>query len=400
MPIDSVLDTLYNMSAKCAQKQRVVVRNTFLEREEDYIPVAESLKRAKSEPDPTVIAAIAAMRKFKECGYDVDNDVHAPPQEPNHDGGDDDDVEIAAPHQEHHNDDDNEVVPPPQEPCNDDEIFVPPLERCSTQEFHTYEDCESWMWGQQPHDYITAGHAQPLLVYTPEGPQMVVPVPVIPWTMVEVVNQPSGASLAQDDTLQARGTHSTASSAPILQPVPQPQTLKRTVSKSSGCERIIWHVDAKKLKSKDRHAVSPEFELYCGGFPCRFKVMICPTASHEKKGGNSFIQAKGKGFVLLKCEADFLELGHDIARMATLKYRIVVAAEKCSCGNTFKDAAPCCPCGKDRAKDVRAPITCNFAEQTVSSQAKGDEFDFQQFVDPDCMTFAVWLEVVPPQLLA
>merc|ERR1719191_333026 len=75
---------------------------------------------------------------------------------------------------------------------------------------------------------------------------------------------------------------------------PAPQTLTRAFSVGSGAFRINWTVSATKLRSADKNAVSPPFELSFGGpySSTKFKLMLFPKVSSEGKGGSSFRKSK------------------------------------------------------------------------------------------------------------
>jgi len=61
---------------------------------------------------------------------------------------------------------------------------------------------------------------------------------------------------------------------------PRAQVLQRAFSTASQLERIRWTVDARKLKSTDREAVSPSFEVSCGGL-VQFRMVLRPKASSD-----------------------------------------------------------------------------------------------------------------------
>merc|ERR550532_3353364 len=62
------------------------------------------------------------------------------------------------------------------------------------------------------------------------------------------------------------------------------QALQKAFSVASSIHRIRWTVDARKLKSKDREAVSPTFHLSCGS-PMEFKLVIRPKKIEDARGG-------------------------------------------------------------------------------------------------------------------
>jgi len=74
--------------------------------------------------------------------------------------------------------------------------------------------------------------------------------------------------------------------------------LQRNVSVMSKCERVHWTVTEKQIKSSDKVAVSPSFNVQ----GANFRIMLKPVVQHDHKGGMSFRAAKGRASVQLKCE--------------------------------------------------------------------------------------------------
>lgn len=159
------------------------------------------------------------------------------------------------------------------------------------------------------------------------------------------------------------------------EPPPQPQTLVHSEDASSGVRYVIWTVDAKKLRGSDKVAVSPPFEVE--GSPGQFKMMLCPKAVSDRKGGASFRKAKGKGFVQIKCEA---ELGINIDNKLSLNVSV---------GNGRPDAYWQSP--------LKDPVQHNFEDCGVCClpACPEDEWNFLRAVDEPSGTFAVRLETWP-----
>lgn len=163
---------------------------------------------------------------------------------------------------------------------------------------------------------------------------------------------------------------------PASLPSPKPQApdqpvLQRAFSVASAIFRVNWTVAARKLKSKDQFAVSPTFELSFKT-SCEFKLVIHPTKTSDQKGGKSFLAAKGKGRVELKCETQL-----DSAAEAIMTYRISVGAG-------------------DKRLPPRGPVKHNFAETSVSGlAAEEEEWDFSAVLEDGAQTFVVCLEVLP-----
>jgi len=155
---------------------------------------------------------------------------------------------------------------------------------------------------------------------------------------------------------------------------PAPNALQRSYS-TSGVHRIYWMVDAKKLKSNDRVAVSPPFDISIGGDQVPFKLLVHPTVVSDGRGGSSFKKSKGHGKVELKCEAMFAADAN-----ATATYRISIGS-----GNAHEP---------DKWQSPRGPVRHDFAANGVSAlPASDDTWDFASSVDENLMVFVVVLEL-------
>lgn len=183
-----------------------------------------------------------------------------------------------------------------------------------------------------------------------------------------------GAGDGKDASQAASGSAPAAPIEPVKSPTaagPQPQTLMRAFSISSGYYRVHWTVDARKLKGNDKQAVSPPFELSFGRENVIFKMMIYPKVMNDSKGGASFKKAKGRGYVQLKCEAEIAE------GVAKIKFRIGVGEGA-------------------NAQGPRGPQLHNFSQSAVCGLSKDqEEWNFEEVVDKDSQTFRVTLEIVP-----
>lgn len=150
---------------------------------------------------------------------------------------------------------------------------------------------------------------------------------------------------------------------------PPPSALTRSFSINSGAFRVNWTVSALKLKSADKNAVSPPFELSFGSEKyknTKFKLMLFPKVNSEGRGGSSFKKSKGKGFIQLKCEADLHE-----EVCGTLRFRLFVSNQ-----------AP------------RGPVTHDFSDSAVKGLPKDLEvWDLDKAVTNGC--FTVGAEIFP-----
>merc|ERR1711988_963068 len=128
---------------------------------------------------------------------------------------------------------------------------------------------------------------------------------------------------------------------------------------------VSWQVDAKKLESQDKQAVSPQFIIDLPELgPQPFKIALYPKIVNDGKRGASFKKAKGKGRVLLKCEA---QLPRDSPELG---FRIGIGRG-------------------DKLQVPRGPVAHNFSEQSMCGLQKADEeWDFNAAVD-ESGTFVV-----------
>lgn len=121
---------------------------------------------------------------------------------------------------------------------------------------------------------------------------------------------------------------------------------------------IYWQVDARKLESQDKQAVSPQFIVDLAHLgPLPFKIALHAKVSSDGKRGSGFKKAKGRGKVVLKCEAELSASTPEIC------FRIGIGRG-------------------EMIQRPRGPVAHNFYEQSVGGLAKEDEeWDFTMVVD-------------------
>jgi len=152
---------------------------------------------------------------------------------------------------------------------------------------------------------------------------------------------------------------------------PRDKVMERVFSMATQRERIRWTVDARKLKSSDREAVSPNFEVSCGEL-LSFKMVLKPKAMDSAKGGACFKKSRNKGSVELRCVT---ELDSPILK-PFLTFRMQITSDR-------------------RSEPFRGPVYHNFAERSMCGLPDGqDEWDFGKVVDRTTNTFAIVLEVL------
>eukprot|EP00913_Durusdinium_trenchii_P010279 g9640.t1 len=84
------------------------------------------------------------------------------------------------------------------------------------------------------------------------------------------------------------------------------QVLQRTFSLATNIYRIRW-----TLKSTDKEAVSPQFEISFSGGNVPFKMIMRPRAVAQERGGASFKRSRGRGNLQLRCMARLWLRGMD-----------------------------------------------------------------------------------------
>jgi len=159
----------------------------------------------------------------------------------------------------------------------------------------------------------------------------------------------------------------------VLPAPPRAPVLERTFSVPSSLDRIRWTVDARKLKSTDREAVSPMFELSFSKI-VNFKILIRPKVVSSVRGGACFKKAKGKGSVELRCLDEVTAAMNPI-----VTFRISVGS------------------GTDPARQEppRGPVRHDFTKKAICGLPAGqEEWDFSKAVDEATQTFVVCLEVL------
>jgi len=163
----------------------------------------------------------------------------------------------------------------------------------------------------------------------------------------------------------------TVMTTPGSETKPRDKVMERVFSMATQRERIRWTVDARKLKSSDREAVSPNFEVSCGGL-LSFKMVLKPKAMDSAKGGACFKKSRNKGSVELRCVT---ELDSPILK-PFLTFRMQITSDR-------------------RSEPFRGPVYHNFAERSMCGLPDGqDEWDFGKVVDRTTNTFAIVLEVL------
>jgi len=159
----------------------------------------------------------------------------------------------------------------------------------------------------------------------------------------------------------------------------QPQTMSHWRSRITGAARIVWTVDANKLRTNDRLTVSPLFKLsdgHANAPPLPFKMIISPEVASD--GKSSFRKAHGKAIIQLKCEAPRTDL-----ESYPISFYLSIGT------------------GRDEPHQQlqpRGPVTCNFAESGICGLPKDSEvWDMLGVVEEKSRTFIVCLEVLSPQ---
>jgi len=277
-------------------------------------------------------------------------------------------------HEENYDDDEGDdecMPPPPPAPAE--------LERLKTDYRVFDEPSEHWQWNggalsadasagvtmipMAPMVPMVAGYAAPVAMHMQPIPAMANPVDPMPHSMPAHVT-PMGYA-EQYVPSPGGGALGPAAGGP-----PMPQTLQRSTSVSTRAARIEWNVDARKLRGNDKQAVSPSFDLSCGGRTLPFKMMIYPKQIPEQRGGASFKKSKGRGSITIKCEAD---VHHGTT---PLTFRIYT-------GQGVNKQIP------------RGPVEHDFSASAICTLPRSiEEWDFQEVADRASTIFVVGLEVL------
>jgi len=151
-----------------------------------------------------------------------------------------------------------------------------------------------------------------------------------------------------------------------------PQYLIRSYDDESGCYRVTWKCDARKLVGNEIGVVSPPIPCYYSAQHPNviFKMMIEPIADH-----NTFKKALGKGIIQLKCEGDLSKPGGFVS------VKFSVGQEPWRPENKFHQH--------------------NFAQGAVCSLPKtGAAWDFNKVINDDGNTFDIHLSMIVPGIRA
>mmetsp|Transcript_22043 Transcript_22043/g.38826 ORF Transcript_22043/g.38826 Transcript_22043/m.38826 type:complete len:388 (-) Transcript_22043:213-1376(-) len=220
------------------------------------------------------------------------------------------------------------------------------------------------MQARQPMHLMTLPHIVPMMLQ-PTSTGMSSVMISAPPSQADIHQLPASSHIAapNGDALLMESDGDIEDNGLVL----QPQTLKIRYKKPSGTYRVIWVVDARKLRGNDKQAVSPSFDLCCapGQQGTTFKMMIYPP-----KGSSCFKKADGHGFIQLKCEEELPE------EFAQVSYQFSI--------------------GKGAKTQEPRSSTHNFAKSAVCGLPKShDKWDFNAVVDKATSTFNVVLEIIP-----
>jgi hypothetical protein len=211
------------------------------------------------------------------------------------------------------------------------------------------------MWGDQ---VPMVGMPFPPMMMGPYGPMMM--PGMLPYGMM-----PMDPSMLSQPYLEPTQMPAAAD------PKPRAQVLERCYSIGSQSERIRWTFDSRKLKTTDREAVSPPFNVSCGEEQqCQFKMVLKPKAVDTGRGGACFKKSRGKGYIILRCTSEVA------AVKPTLTFRVRIMSNR-------------------REESFRGPVRNNFADRAMCGLPEGqDEWDFNKVVDKETNTFVVVLELL------
>jgi hypothetical protein len=208
-----------------------------------------------------------------------------------------------------------------------------------------------WAFNGTNMDQPMPAGAAPMAFLMPVPVASMLPIANV-WTSAEQHESPPG-----EDTT-------------IPKAVAQPQGLTLALS-NEGTLLVRWTVDARKLRSNDKQAVSPSFDLSSfGNVPlASFKILMHPKATIPgRHGGECFRKAGGRGMLQLKCESDLCDTRTDL----TFWFAI---------GRGEARQGPC------------KPFTHDFGANAIADECRSVTWNFDKVVDQVSMTFDVELEI-------
>eukprot|EP00931_Biecheleriopsis_adriatica_P024563 TRINITY_DN15270_c0_g1_i1.p1 TRINITY_DN15270_c0_g1~~TRINITY_DN15270_c0_g1_i1.p1 ORF type:complete len:613 (+),score=112.66 TRINITY_DN15270_c0_g1_i1:30-1841(+) len=108
--------------------------------------------------------------------------------------------------------------------------------------------------------------------------------------------------------------------SPAESPESSDLKLTRIRSKGTGAHRVRWRIQPEKVRrSSDTSMVSPNFEVDIGDKQVMFKLLLYPAVTAEarkvngERGGNSFRNSAGHGYIVLRCEDNLPECSSSIS---------------------------------------------------------------------------------------
>lgn len=168
---------------------------------------------------------------------------------------------------------------------------------------------------------------------------------------------------------QEQSTQDKASRESAAQLGQEKQALWFEDSTRSGCQQVVWRVDAHKLHGSTKLVESPLFKVCLDNGKLNKPFCITLTSrqvGHGKSGAVSFEAARGRGYVQLKCQG---QLSREVLFYVSV-------------GN-----------GKDK-KYTRGPIQHNFSKSSVGRLPKGnDEWNLFSMTDPESDSFFITMEI-------
>jgi len=188
-------------------------------------------------------------------------------------------------------------------------------------------------------------------------------------TVLGLGQGPQTVQKAPGQTMPGPGPHVGSISEPH-EPRPWQQLeVERMASGNTEVVRVAWTVDARKLRSNDKEAVSPGFVLKLKK-DAQFKMVLRPKVVNGQKGGACFKKAEGRGSVWLRCLDEV-----DKADSPVVCFSIWVGPQL------------------QERESARGPVTHNFSDRALSGLSEEyAEWEFPKYVNKRAGTFVVCLE--------
>merc|ERR1719336_652400 len=149
----------------------------------------------------------------------------------------------------------------------------------------------------------------------------------------------------------------------------QSHVIAHAMSAASSVHRFVWTIDAGKLRSCERQAVSPSFDLPLAGDVVASRLVLLPRPSPTGRSGAAFRKSRGWGSLQLKSEAT----------SGTIAFMLSI----CDGTGEFE-------------RQPRGPVVHDFATYSTCGLPKDcEQWELSKAINSSSQTFSVCLDVFP-----